>query len=78
MEDLRSTDDRLNDTEATSQLGPADALTLREREVLEFLDTGASNAGIAESTVITQRAAEKYIHHLHQAWASRATGSESR
>jgi DNA-binding NarL/FixJ family response regulator len=36
---------------------PLDALTPREREVLELMATGASNAGIADAMVITQRAA---------------------
>jgi DNA-binding NarL/FixJ family response regulator len=42
-------------------LDPLDSLTPRERQVLELMATGASNAGIAESMVITQRAAEKYV-----------------
>jgi hypothetical protein len=40
---------------------PLDALTPREPEVLELMAAGASNAGIAESRVITRRAAEKYV-----------------
>ena len=40
---------------------PLDALTPREREVLGLMATGASNAGIADAMVITQRAAEKYV-----------------
>jgi DNA-binding NarL/FixJ family response regulator len=35
-------------------LDPLDALTPLEREVLELMATGASNAGIAESMVITR------------------------
>jgi DNA-binding NarL/FixJ family response regulator len=57
---------------------PLDSLTPREREVLELMATGASNAGIAESMVITQRAAEKYVPTIFTKLGIPATGSESR
>ena len=57
---------------------PLDSLTPREREVLELMATGASNAGIAESMVITQRAAEKYVSTIFTKLGIPATGSESR
>jgi DNA-binding NarL/FixJ family response regulator len=57
---------------------PLDSLTPREREVLELMATGASNAGIAESMVITQRAAEKYVSTIFTKLGIPTTGSESR
>ena len=57
---------------------PLDALTPREREVLELMATGASNAGIADAMVITQRAAEKYVSTVFTKLGIPATGSESR
>jgi DNA-binding NarL/FixJ family response regulator len=57
---------------------PLDSLTPREREVLELMATGASNAGIAESMVITQRAAEKYVSTIFTKLGIPASGSESR
>jgi DNA-binding NarL/FixJ family response regulator len=50
---------------------PLDALTPREREVLELMATGASNAGIAESMVIPQSAAEKYVSTVFAKLGSR-------
>jgi len=40
---------------------PLAALTPREREVLELMAEGRSNAGIAERLVITERAVEKHV-----------------
>jgi DNA-binding NarL/FixJ family response regulator len=40
---------------------PLDALTKREREVLELMAEGRSNAAIAESMVVTERAVEKHV-----------------
>ena len=54
---------------------PLDSLTPREREVLELMATGASNAGIAESMVITQRAAEKYVSTIFTKLGIPATGA---
>ncbi len=40
---------------------PLDALTPREREVLELMAEGRSNQGIAERLVVTERAIEKHV-----------------
>jgi DNA-binding NarL/FixJ family response regulator len=40
---------------------PLDALTPREREVLGAMAEGASNNGIAERLVVTERAVEKHV-----------------
>ena len=40
---------------------PIDHLTPREREVLELMAQGRSNAGIAERMVVTERAVEKHV-----------------
>jgi DNA-binding NarL/FixJ family response regulator len=40
---------------------PVQRLSAREREVLDLIATGLSNAGIAERLVITQRAVEKHV-----------------
>ena len=40
---------------------PLEALTPREREVLEAMAEGASNNGIAERLVVTERAVEKHV-----------------
>jgi DNA-binding NarL/FixJ family response regulator len=41
--------------------GPLERLTPREREVLELMAEGRSNAGIAEAFVISDRAVEKHV-----------------
>ena len=71
-------DDRVDNAETAPQLRPPGVLTPREREVLELMAIGASNAGIAESMVITQRAAEKYVSTIFTKLGIPATGSESR
>ena len=38
-----------------------DALTPREREVLELMAEGRSNRAIAEQLVVTERAIEKHV-----------------
>jgi DNA-binding NarL/FixJ family response regulator len=43
------------------QQDPLDALTPREREVLQAMAEGASNNGIAERLVVTERAVEKHV-----------------
>ena len=40
---------------------PLDALTPREREVLELMAEGRSNKGIAEALVVTPHAVEKHV-----------------
>jgi DNA-binding NarL/FixJ family response regulator len=43
------------------QEDPLEALTPREREVLQTMAEGASNNGIAERLVVTERAVEKHV-----------------
>jgi DNA-binding NarL/FixJ family response regulator len=46
------------------QDGPLERLTAREREVLSLMAEGRSNAGIAESLVLTVGAVEKHIQSI--------------
>jgi DNA-binding NarL/FixJ family response regulator len=39
-------------------------LSPREREVLELMAEGRSNAAIASKLVVTQRAVEKHVHSI--------------
>lgn len=57
---------------------PMERLTPREREVLELMAAGNSNAGIAARLVITQRAVEKYVSSVFDKLGLPSTGSESR
>ena len=57
---------------------PLEELTPREREVLELMATGSSNAGIAESLVISVGAVEKHVSSLFGKLGLPSTGSESR
>jgi DNA-binding NarL/FixJ family response regulator len=57
---------------------PLTDLTPREREVLELMAEGRSNAGIAESLVITTRAVEKYVSSIFGKLGLPSSGSESR
>ncbi|HYP44273.1 MAG TPA: response regulator transcription factor [Propionibacteriaceae bacterium] len=57
---------------------PLSRLTPREREVLELMAAGNSNAGIAAQLVITVRAAEKYVSSVFDKLGLPSTGSESR
>jgi DNA-binding NarL/FixJ family response regulator len=57
---------------------PLDALTPREREVLELMATGSSNQGIADALVITLRAVEKYVSSIFGKLGLPSTGTESR
>lgn len=41
--------------------GPLEELTPRERDVLELMAEGRSNAGVAEALVVTQGAVEKHV-----------------
>ena len=45
---------------------PLSELTTREREVLELMAEGRSNAGIAERMVVTERAVEKHVTSIFQ------------
>jgi DNA-binding NarL/FixJ family response regulator len=45
---------------------PIDHLTPREREVLELMAQGRSNAGIAERMVVTERAVEKHVTSIFE------------
>ena len=45
---------------------PRDELSPREREVLELMAEGYSNAAVAERLVITERAVEKHVRSIFQ------------
>lgn len=49
---------------AARQHTPLDSLTPREREVLELMAQGLSNAGIAGQLTVTERAVEKHISNI--------------
>lgn len=57
---------------------PMERLTPRERDVLELMAVGTSNAGIADRLVITQRAVEKYVSSVFDKLGIPSTGTESR
>jgi DNA-binding NarL/FixJ family response regulator len=57
---------------------PLDELTRREREVLELMAEGRSNAGIAEALVITTRAVEKYVSSIFGKLGLPSGGNDSR
>ncbi|WP_127502189.1 response regulator transcription factor [Actinoplanes solisilvae] len=57
---------------------PLDALTPREREVLELMASGHSNQGIADRLFLTLRAVEKYVSSVFGKLGLPATGGESR
>jgi DNA-binding NarL/FixJ family response regulator len=57
---------------------PLAQLTPRERDVLELMALGSSNQGIADSLVITLRAAEKYVSTIFGKLGLPSSGSQSR
>ena len=58
--------------------GPLDALTPREREVLQLMAEGLSNQGIADRLVITLRAVEKYVSSIFDKLGIPSSSSDSR
>lgn len=48
----------------TRRNGPLDELTPREREVLEYMAQGHTNAGIAAAMVVTEGAVEKHTQRI--------------
>jgi DNA-binding NarL/FixJ family response regulator len=58
--------------------GPLDALTLREREVLQLVAEGLSNPAIADRLEITLRTTEKYVSSIFGKLDLPDTGSEHR
>jgi DNA-binding NarL/FixJ family response regulator len=67
---------RLLDSEPDG--GPLDALTPREREVLQGIAEGLSNPAIADRLGITLRSAEKYVSSIFIKLDLPDTGSEHR
>jgi DNA-binding NarL/FixJ family response regulator len=57
---------------------PLDALTPREREVLELMAEGRSNQGIADKLVITLRSVEKYVSSVFDKLDLPSSGGDSR
>ena len=55
-----------------------DALTPREREVLALMAEGRTNAAIAASLVVTERAVEKHVANIFTKLGLAATGSDHR
>ena len=45
---------------------PLEALTPREREVLEHMASGKNNAATASALVVTEQSVEKYVHSIFQ------------
>jgi DNA-binding NarL/FixJ family response regulator len=62
----------------TSDGGPLQALTPREREVLQLVAEGRSNQAIADELVITLRSAEKYVSSIFGKLGLPDTGTEHR
>ena len=58
--------------------GPLEALTAREREVLQLIAEGMSNPAIADRLGITLRSAEKYVSAIFTKLDLPDTGSEHR
>jgi DNA-binding NarL/FixJ family response regulator len=57
---------------------PLDELTPREREVLELMAEGRTNAAIAEALVITERAVEKHVTSIFSKLDLSATPQDHR
>jgi DNA-binding NarL/FixJ family response regulator len=72
------------DPEVVAQLlgrrgrSPVDALTPREREVLELMAEGRSNGGIAEALFLTVSAVEKHVASIFQKLRLRPSDSDHR
>jgi DNA-binding NarL/FixJ family response regulator len=70
------------DPEVVRQLvarrGPLGELTQREREVLELMAEGRSNAGIATELVVTESAVEKHVKRIFDKLALPPSDSENR
>ena len=64
--------------EAEPDGGPLDALTPREREVLQLIAEGLSNPAIADRLGITLRSAEKYVSAIFAKLDLPDTGTEHR
>jgi DNA-binding NarL/FixJ family response regulator len=58
--------------------GPLDDLTPREREVLELMAEGLSNAAIAARMFVTERAVEKHVTSIFAKLRLTATGDSHR
>jgi DNA-binding NarL/FixJ family response regulator len=58
--------------------GPLDALTPREREVLQLIAEGLSNPAIADRMGITLRSAEKHVSRVFSKLGLPDTGNENR
>ena len=63
---------------SASRDGPLQALTPREREVLQLVAEGRSNQAIADRLVITLRSAEKYVSSIFMKLGLPDTGTEHR
>jgi DNA-binding NarL/FixJ family response regulator len=64
--------------ESEPEGGPLDALTPREREVLQLIAEGLSNPAIADQLGITLRSAEKYVSSIFVKLDLPDTGTEHR
>jgi DNA-binding NarL/FixJ family response regulator len=62
----------------TSRRDGLSALTPREREVLERMAEGLSNAGIAAALVISERAVEKHVANIFLKFGMPPSDSENR
>jgi DNA-binding NarL/FixJ family response regulator len=64
--------------ESEPEGGPLDALTPREREVLQLVAEGLSNPAVADRLGIALRSTEKYVSSIFTKLDLPATGSEHR